>query len=92
MKLWKLIEKHKLFSIFIITVIGDFWSNWYGYAVMHDWIVLQAFLGMAMPLIYFPQGYLFIEAKGLKERFKITIVCALAMSLGSTLMLLMVNN
>ena len=92
MKLWKIIEKFKLTSIFIITVIADFWANWYGYAVMHDWIVTQAFLGMAMPLIYFPQGYLFVEAKGLKERLKITIVCALAMSIGSTLMLLMVNN
>ena len=43
-------------------------------------------------LIDFPQGYLFVEAKGVKERLKITIVCALAMSIGSTLMLLMVNN
>ena len=92
MRLWKLIINYRLTSVFIITVIGDFWSNWYGYAVMHDWIVLQAFLGMAMPLLYFPQGYLFVEAKGVKERLKITVVCALAMSIGSTLMLLMVNN
>ena len=92
MKLWRIIKRYRLPSIFIFTVIGDFWSNWYGYAVMHDWIVTQAFLGMAMPLLYFPQGYLFVEAKGLKERLKITIVCALAMSIGSTLMLLMVNN
>ena len=90
--MWKIIDRYRLSSIFIFTVIGDFWGNWYGYAIMHDWIVTQAFLGMAMPLLYFPQGYLFIEAKGVKEKLKITVVCALAMSIGSTLMLLMVNN
>ena len=87
-----LIHRYKLTSIFISTIIADFWSSWYGYAIMHDWIVLQAFLGMAMPFLYFLQTYLFIESKSIKERLKITGICALSMTLGSTVMLLMVNN
>ena len=87
----KVINKYKLTSIFISTIIADFWGSWYGYAIAHDWIKAQAFLGMVMPFLYFLQTYLFIEAETIKERLKITGICALAMSIGSTAMLLMVN-
>ncbi len=86
-----IIHKYKLTSIFISTIIADFWGSWYGYAIAHDWIIAQAFLGMVMPFLYFLQTYLFIEAQTIKERLKITGICALAMSIGSTAMLLMVN-
>ena len=87
----KVINKYKLTSIFISTIIADFWGSWYGYAIAHDWIIAKAFLGMVMPFLYFLQTYLFIEAQTIKERLKITGICALAMSIGSTAMLLMVN-
>jgi hypothetical protein len=87
-----LIHNHPLTAIFCTTIIADFWSSWYGYAITHDWIVLQAFLGMVMPFLYFTQTYLFIEAKSMKEKLKITAVCALSMTIGSTAMLIMVNS
>tara|TARA_R110000782_G_scaffold250870_1_gene338328 strand:- start:99 stop:374 length:276 start_codon:yes stop_codon:yes gene_type:complete len=87
-----LIHKYQLTAIFCTTIVADFWSSWYGYAITHDWIVLQAFLGMVMPFLYFTQTYFFIEAESLKEKLKITAVCALSMTIGSTVMLLMVNS
>ena len=48
-----LIHKYQLTAIFCTTIVADFWSSWYGYAITHDWIVLQAFLGMVMPFLYF---------------------------------------
>jgi len=88
----KIIHKYKLTSIFVSTIIADFWGSWYGYAITHDWIIAQAFLGMVMPFLYFRQTYLFIEAKTITEKLKITGICALSMSIGSTVMLLMVNQ
>ena len=87
----KVINKYKLTSIFISTIIADFWGSWYGYAIAHDRIIAQSFFGLVMPFLYFLQTYLFIEAKTIKERLKITGICALAMSIGSTAMLLMVK-
>ena len=87
----KVINKYKLTSIFISTIIADFWGSWYGYAITHDWIIAQAFLGMVMPFLYFLQTDLFIEDETIKERLKITGICALAMSICSTAMLLKVN-
>ena len=74
-----------------MTVIADFWANWYSYAIVHDWIVLQAFLGMALPFLNLPGVLFFIDRKDMRIRLKLCAVTAVAMSLGSTLMLLMVR-
>ena len=43
-KIWAWMNENKLKSIFLSGVIIDFWANWYSYAIVHDWIILQAFL------------------------------------------------
>ena len=53
-RLWDFTNKHYLWTAFILTVVADFWANWYSYAINHDWIILQAFLGFALPFINFP--------------------------------------
>ena len=78
-------------TVFVLAFITDFWANWYSYAIVHDWIVLQAFLGMALPFLNLPGVLFFIDRKDMKVRLKLCAVSALAMSLGSTLMLLMVR-
>ena len=78
-------------TVFVLAFITDFWANWYSYAIVHDWIVLQAFLGMALPFLNLPGVLFFIDRKDMKVRLRLCAVSALAMSLGSTLMLLMVR-
>ena len=90
-RLWDFTNKHYLWTTFILTVVADFWANWYGYAIVHDWIVLQAFLGIALPFLNLPGVLFFIDKKDLSVRLKLCAVTALAMSMGSTLMLLMVR-
>ena len=85
-------KHHYLITVFFLSLVSDFWANWYSYAIVHDWIVLQAFLGLALPLINFPSMLFFIEKTKTIERFKICCVSALAMMFGSTLMLLMVRE
>ena len=51
---WKWMCDNKLKTLFVSGVIIDFWANWYAYAIMHDWIVLQAFLGFFLPILNFP--------------------------------------
>ena len=46
-KMWEYLENHMYVTTFWMTVIVDFWANWYSYAIVHDWIILQAFLGFA---------------------------------------------
>tara|TARA_R110000787_G_scaffold244405_2_gene350330 strand:- start:554 stop:877 length:324 start_codon:yes stop_codon:yes gene_type:complete len=88
---WGLMNDHKLKTLFISTVLIDFWANWYSYAVVHDWIILQAFLGVFLPILNFPFVHWFIDETDIRERFKMTLCCAVAMMLGSTLMLLMIR-
>ena len=58
---------------------------------IHDWIVLQAFLGFALPFINFPAMLYFFEHDSLVDRFKLCAVGAFAMMFGSTIMLLMIR-
>ena len=90
-KLWTWTNKHYLWTTFILAVTSDFWANWYSYAIVHDWIVLQAFLGVCLPFINFPAMLYFFEHDSTIERFKICAVGAIAMMFGSTAMLLMIR-
>ena len=78
-------------TVFTLALITDFWANWYSYAIVHDWIVLQAFLGIALPFLNLPGILFFIDKKDMKVRLKLCAISALAMSMGSTFMLLMVR-
>jgi hypothetical protein len=82
---------HKYVTVFFSGVIIDFWANWYSYAVVHDWIVLQAFLGFFLPILNFPFIHWFIDEKDIMNRFKLTLITAFSMVIGSTMMLLMVR-
>jgi len=88
---WSWTNKHYLWTTFILAMIADFWANWYSYAIVHDWIVLQAFLGLALPFINFPAMLFFFEHDSVQERFKICAVGAVAMMFGSTAMLFMIR-
>ena len=90
-RLWDFTNKHYLWTTFILTVMADFWANWYSYAIVHDWIVLQAFLGFALPFINFPAMLYFFEHDSLADRFKLCAVGAFGMLFGSTIMLLMIR-
>ena len=90
-KIWAWMNENKLKSIFLSGVIIDFWANWYSYAIVHDWIILQAFLGFMLPLLNFPFTHWFIEETDIRVRFKMCLITAWAMMLGSTLMLLMIH-
>ena len=90
-KFWGWMNEHMYITVFTLSFITDFWANWYAYAVVHDWIVLQAFLGMALPFLNLPGVLFFIDRKDLGVRLKLCAVTALAMSMGSTLMLLMIR-
>ena len=89
--LWDYMNRHMYTTAFTLALVTDFWANWYSYAINHDWIVLQAFLGIALPFLNLPGVLFFIDQKDLTVRIKLCAVTALAMSLGSTLMLLMVR-
>ena len=88
---WETLNKNKLKTLFLSGVLIDFWANWYSYAIVHDWIILQAFLGFFLPILNFPFIHWFIDETEIKERFKMTIVTAFSMVIGSTLMLLMIR-
>lgn len=90
-KCWGWMNENKLKSLFVSGIIIDFWANWYSYAVVHDWIVLQAFLGFFLPIFNFPFIHWFVDEQCIRERFKMTLVTAFAMVLGSTLMLVMIR-
>ena len=78
-------------TVFVLTVITDFWANWYSYAIVHDWIITQAFLGLALPFLNLPGVLFFIDQKDMKIRLKLCAVSAAAMMIGSTAMLLMIR-
>lgn len=88
---WARMNNHKYTSVFISGVIIDFWANWYSYAIVHDWIILQAFLGFFLPILNFPFIHWFIDEKDVSKRFRLTLVGACSMMIGSTLMLLMIR-
>jgi hypothetical protein len=90
-RVWSWMNEHMYITVFVLAFVTDFWANWYSYAIVHDWIVLQAFLGMALPFLNLPGVLFFIDQKDMRIRLKLCAVTAIAMSLGSTLMLLMVR-
>ena len=90
-RLWAWMNQHMYISVFGLALVTDFWANWYSYAIVHDWIVLQAFLGFALPFINFPAMLYFFEHDSLVDRFKLCAVGAFAMMFGSTIMLLMIR-
>jgi hypothetical protein len=59
---------------------------------VHDWIVIQAFLGLALPFLNLPGILFFIDVKDMKTRIKLCAVSAFGMMLGSTIMLLMIRS
>ena len=91
-KVWDWMEAHKFITIFFFGMIVDFWAQWYMYAVNHDWIVLQAIVGMILPILNFPLSIWFIDEKDRKVRFKYVLCAAVSMAIGSTVMLLMVRE
>ena len=90
-QLWKIMNEHKLKTLFVSGVLIDFWANWYSYAIVHDWIMLQALLGFFLPILNFPFIHWFIDETDIRERFRMTIVTAFSMVIGSTLMLIMIR-
>ena len=88
---WLWMNKNKLKTLFVSGVVIDFWANWYAYAIMHDWIILQALLGFFLPILNFPFIHWFIDEPDIRERFKMTLVTAMSMMMGSTLMLIMIR-
>jgi len=90
--IWRWMNNHKMFCIFCSGVLIDFWAYWYSYAIVHDWIVLQAFLGFFLPLMNFPLMVWFFDEKEHSERFKYCLCGAFSMTSGSTVMLLMVRE
>ena len=71
-KLWSWMNAHMYITVFVLTVITDFWANWYSYAIVHDWIVVQAFLGLALPFLNLPSILFFIDQKNMKIRLKLS--------------------
>lgn len=88
-KLWERPVLRYLF-VFASSAFSDFWTSFYFYAVAHEWIVAQAIVGFWLPFINLAFAVWFIEAKEANERFKLTFFSALGMTIGATLMLLMV--
>ena len=91
-RVWAYLESHMYVTTFWMTIIVDFWANWYSYAINHDWIILQAFLGFFLPLMNFPFMVWFFDEKKHSERFKYCLCGAVSMTIGSTVMLLMVRE
>jgi hypothetical protein len=78
----------KLALIFVLALAANFLGSWYGYAMMHGQILTQAILGLCIPFSNLFYSNAFIEARSISDRIKITFAAALALSTGSTLMLL----
>jgi len=83
------IKIKKLIIIFIISLISSFLASWFSYAMTHNQIYIQAALGICIPFFNLFYTNALIEAKNFKDRVKMTITAGLALSIGSTLMLLL---
>tara|TARA_R100000664_G_C2757876_1_gene146382 strand:- start:4470 stop:4985 length:516 start_codon:yes stop_codon:yes gene_type:complete len=91
-QLWCIMNRHKLKTLFVSGVVIDFWANWYSYAIVHDWIYLQAMLGFFLPILNFPFIHWFIDETNIRERFKMTLITAFSMVIGSTFLLIMIRH
>lgn len=83
------VTSKKLIIIFFFSLIANFLGSWYGYAMTHSQMIIQAILGLCIPFSNLFYSNAFIEAKDFKDRVKITFAAGLALSIGSTLMLLL---
>ena len=88
-RIWERPALRYLFVLFA-SAFSDFWTSFYFYAVAHGWIVVQAAVGFSIPFINFVFAAWFIETKDTKERLKLTFFSAIGMTIGATLMLLLV--
>jgi hypothetical protein len=79
----------KLFVIFSLSLVANFLGSWFGYAMTHNQMLTQAILGLILPFANLFYTISFIEAKSLKDRLKLTLASALALSIGSTSMLIL---
>ncbi len=79
---------HMYATVFVLTVITDFWANWYSYTIVHDWIITQASLGLELPFLNLPGVLFFIDHKTMKIRLQQCATSAAALLTGSTAMLL----
>lgn len=85
----KKVTAKKLAVIFCFSLVANFLGSWYGYAMTHGQIIIQAALGLCIPFSNLFYSNAFIEAENFKDRVKITFAAGLALSMGSTLMLLL---
>jgi hypothetical protein len=88
-KIWARPVLRYLFVVFA-SAFSDFWTSFYFYAIAHKWIVAQAAVGFCIPFINLVFAIWFIETKDMNERLKLTLFSALGMTIGATLMLLVV--
>lgn len=85
----KKVTAKKLATIFVFSLVANFLGSWYGYAMTHGQIIIQAALGLCIPFSNLFYSNAFIEAENFKDRVRITFAAGLALSMGSTLMLLL---
>ena len=85
----KKVNAKKLGIIFLFSLIANFLGSWYGYAMTHGQLFIQAMLGLCIPFSNLFYSNAFIEANNFKDRVKITFAAGFALSIGSTLMLLL---
>ena len=79
------------YTIVVVTsTFADFWASFYFYAVAHGWIVSQAIVGFCLPFMNLAFAIWFIQAKENSDRLKLTFFSSLGMTIGATLMLLVV--
>lgn len=76
--------------VMVASAISDFWASFYLYSVSHGWILYAALSGFLIPFINFAFMTWFIETKDIKERLKLTFFSALGMTMGATLLLILV--
>lgn len=88
-KIWERPYARYLF-VFLASTFSDFWTSLYFYAVTHAWIITQAVVGFWLPFINLAFAIWFIETKDWKERVRLTFFSALGMTLGATIMLLII--
>lgn len=85
----KKITTKKLGIIFLFSLFSNFLASWFGYAMAHGQVFTQAILGLFIPFSNLFYSNALIEAKSFKDRIKLTIAAGIALSVGTTLMLLL---
>ena len=83
------ISKKNMIIIFFFSLTANFLGSWYAYAMTHNQIFTQAMIGLCIPFFNLFYANAFVEAKLFSDRLKITALSGLALSIGSTVMLIM---